>query len=324
MVVTAVDEITVQDITVPAPAEGEVLVRIEYSCVSPGTDLRVIAGKQFGQEPFPLVPGYSAVGTVEQVGPGVSLAPGTRVFAMGPKRCSINTTWGAHSSHCTTTAEGCVPLPESLDPKRAVLGKLTAIAYHGALRSRVRMGDTVIVIGLGPIGILAALCHAHAGARVVAVDVSPDRVELARKIGIEAWPVTPDLHDRYYARHPHGPDVIVDSTGSEPILRQSLKMARLTPWGSRSPASRLLVQGSYASDLSVDYDTAFRREIEIITTRDHGREDLVDALALIADGSLPVDAILSKTVPYREAPEIYHTLKTNKGALVTAAFSWAE
>jgi len=94
--------------------------------------------------------------------------------------------WGAHIAHALCGEGSVFPLPAGVDLLEAALSKLGAIAYRGVRAAGTRPHEEVAVVGLGPIGQLAARLHGLTGARVVAVDVVPERVVLAKAAGIEA------------------------------------------------------------------------------------------------------------------------------------------
>lgn len=324
VIFTGVNQVEVGEIPIPELEAGEILIETEYSCISPGTDLRVLAGKQFGQADWPLVPGYSQVGKVIARGPGVEMPLNTRVFPLGPRRTRFNTSWGAHMSHSVTYASSSFPVPIKADPLEAVVAKLAAIAYHGARRTRVRLGETVAVVGLGPIGLLAAYFHQKAGGKVVGLDLSPERVAFAERFGIPAFVPEGKMVDAYRKRFGKDePDIIIDSTGIESVLPESVAMARDTMGGDNTlPGSRLLIQGSFAGEFTIDYPVAFYRELEILMTRDHQPRDLRETLAGIGDGRFQLRPLVSHVIPFEEGPEMYHHLRQNKGSILTAAFTW--
>lgn len=321
---TGPNQVAVDEVQVPAPGTGEVLIEVHYSCISPGTDLRTLAGKQSGALPWPFVPGYSQVGTIVAKGDDVSLPVGTRVFSSGTKRCSVGLTWGAHISHAVAPESTVFAIPDGVDWVEASLAKLAAIAYHGSRRSKVKSGESVAVVGLGPIGTLSALFHRLGGGRVTAYDLSAERVSLARNLGLEAWVPEGSLEDDYRKRHGGGPDIVVDSTGVASVLHGCLEMAKEPPWSDHDMEStRLLLQGSYPGEFAIDYETAFRREIRMVLTRDQTPADLRFVLQALKDRRIALRDIVSRVVPAASAPELFAELQVNKGALLTAALQWS-
>lgn len=320
---TAENQVSVADLSLPDPGPGEILVATAYSCISPGTELRCLAGLQIGAPPFPFIPGYALAGTVQAVGPGVSLPVGTPVFCGGTQHASASHCWGGHLAHAVLAADAAVPIPQGVPLLAASAAKLAAIAYHGVRLSAPQPHESVAVIGLGPIGRLSAHLHALAGARVVATDLSPARRAQALAAGLEVVAPTPDLAHAFSTVFPQGADIVVDATGAPPVLATAAALARDLPWDNLlHPPARLLLQGSYAGRPPLPYEEIFMKELRVLVPRDCQRRDLVAVLDLMARGLLrPAEFITDAGSP-DHAPAIYAQLRTTPDALVTAAFSW--
>ncbi|NJM07355.1 hypothetical protein HC891_15970 [Candidatus Gracilibacteria bacterium] len=173
---TAANTVALAPVAIPEPGPGQVLVETLYSCISPGTELRCLAGQQPDAAQWPYIPGYALTGRVIAAGPETTLATGTLVFCSGTMAASVARMWGGHVSHALQYERAVYPLPSNVDPLAAALAKLAAITYHGMRLSRPQPHEQVAVIGLGPIGQLAARLHQLSGARVVAADPLAERV----------------------------------------------------------------------------------------------------------------------------------------------------
>jgi hypothetical protein len=154
---------------IPAPVATEVLLRVRYSLVSPGTErhyIRDLAGSDGS-----LALGYCVVGTV--------LACGAQVHHVAPGDCAIAMGWtiATHSSHVVVPTKLVARVPEGLSLTYAVLAPLTATAVHAADRARLAADDKVLVVGLGPIGTLQAMVAAATGCAVWAWDLDPVALE---------------------------------------------------------------------------------------------------------------------------------------------------
>src|SRR5687767_7694195 len=98
IVFAGVGNVELRGLKLPEPGPGELLLETLFSGISPGTELRCLAGKQGGAE-FPFVAGYAMVARVIGRGAGASLADGTLVFSMGSEHCGeVNRAWGGHMS----------------------------------------------------------------------------------------------------------------------------------------------------------------------------------------------------------------------------------
>ncbi len=150
----------------------DILIETEYSIVSAGTELACRAGIE-GWAPLPHCPGYGSVGRVIAHGPDAkNVTIGQRVL-----------TFGKHAKH-TYTDHMAVPVPEGLDPVKAVFARMAAISIAASRVSEAELGDFVAVIGLGLVGNLSAQLFGLAGCEVIAIDPSPRRREQAKACGI--------------------------------------------------------------------------------------------------------------------------------------------
>lgn len=312
---------------IPDPGPGEVLLRAEYTCVSPGTELRCLAGKQWGAAPWPFIPGYALVGAVVRGGAGTSLAAGTRVLCAGTSRAAHGRTWGGHVEYAVQPEVRVFPLPAPLGSLEASVLPLAAIAYHGTRLSRPQPGEQVAVAGLGPIGQLAARVHALAGACVVAADLHPARCALAAAAGIQA--VTPgpqpgDLAAALLARLPGGADIVIDATGAPGVLGEAMEAGRDLPYDDADRVGpRVLVQGSYPEVFPVAYRPAFQREVQLLVPRNYQARDLHAVIDLAASGRLVVRDLISEVRPAADAPAVYAGLRAPADSgYMTVAFAW--
>ncbi|GEM_PF-456616 len=317
-----VNEVGVGQAVFPQPEGDQALVEVLYSAVSPGTELRCLRGQQPNAPAYPYIPGYSSVGRVIAVGADAGIAPGTLVFSGGTEKADYAILWGGHSSHVVKASSKLMPIPDGVDPRQAVLAKLAAIAYHGVRLGRAQPHEEVLVVGLGAIGQLSARLHTLTGARVVALDRAGDRVAVAHHAGIEAYTTDDGVLPAARRALPHGADVLVDATGVPAVLAHVLHLGRDIPWDdSLMPGSRLLIQGSYPGDVPLDYDTAFRKELTIVTPRDNQPRDIAAVLNFMARGQLNVDDLASQIAAPDDAPAIYDALAS--GEMLTALFDWS-
>jgi 2-desacetyl-2-hydroxyethyl bacteriochlorophyllide A dehydrogenase len=323
ILVTGVGVVAVGEAKVPEPGPGEVLVKAAYTCVSPGTELRCLAGKEQGSDQHPFVPGYSLTGVVEAVGDGVTLPIGTPVYCAGTGKCETRRQWGGHISHAVLAANGAFPLPDGVDLKQASLAALAAIAYHGVRLSRPQPHESVAVVGLGPIGQLSARLHAATGARTVGVDLAPGRVRALREVGVEAVEAGADMNAAVRALLPDGADVVVDCTGSPAVTAKAIELARELGWAEPFPTGpRFVVQGSYPDSFTLPYRGVFQREMTILVPRNRDATDTRTVLRLMATGQLRAVDLITETYRPEDAPEAYARLKDPNGGLLTMAFDW--
>ncbi|HET6344778.1 MAG TPA: zinc-binding alcohol dehydrogenase, partial [Myxococcota bacterium] len=135
------------------------------------------------KEPMPL--GYSSAGVVLECGAGVDgFKPGDRVATAGP-----------HAGVVAVGSKLCAKVPDNVSLEAAAYGAVGAIALQGVRLARLGLGDRVLVVGLGLVGLLAAsLARAH-GAKVYGIDPNADRCRLAEALGVERARMEAELDD---------------------------------------------------------------------------------------------------------------------------------
>jgi 2-desacetyl-2-hydroxyethyl bacteriochlorophyllide A dehydrogenase len=326
LLVTGPDKLEVSSVEIPEPQTGQVLLEALVTCVSPGTELRCLAHKQPGADQGPFIPGYAHVGRVIKKGPDTTLAEGDVVMAGGTQDVNgARTQWGGHVEYAVVAEADVYPVPEGVDEVSAAMSKLVAIAYHGYRLSNPKLDEDVAVVGLGPIGMCSALIHHAGGSRVVGFDLFSERVELARSLGLEARQVTGSLVEAGQAVFPDGAEVVVDSTGAAPVLKESVLLGKSPDWGvTLRDLPRFVIQGSYPAEMTFDYNDVFMREYQILAPRDRTPFDSIEALDLIARGLVPAGKLVGKVASPDDAPDVYRTLKDSPREMLTAAFRWKQ
>ena len=288
--------------------DGEAMVRVHYSGVSSGTEMRCLAGEQPDTLEFPFIPGYSHVGVVEQ---GPKEWVGRRVFTGGTKRSEFGTQWGGHSEVGICPVGDLILLPEEVNLEEAALLQMAGIGYRGVQHVKEYDVRSVLVVGLGLIGMLSALLYRAEGYQVTAVDIDPGRVELAKAKGIDAKVKADGLFD-----------VVVDATGSLPVLAQSIRHLKDVGWSDHTERPGVLVlQGSYAQDVVFNYQEAFRKEMTLVMPRHTQPQDKLAVLELLKNGKVDLSG-LALTCAVDEAPAVYRKKVDRSFEGLTAVFAW--
>ena len=166
----------------PAPAEGEVLVRLD-GCGVCGSNLVPWQGREWFRYPFaPGAMGHEGWGRVAAVGRGVSgLEEGERVALLSG---------AAFAEYDVAPADRVVRIPDAVEGPFP--GEALGCGVNVFRRSRIHAGDTVAVVGLGFIGAVVTRLAAHAGARVIALSRRPTSLELGRRFGAAETVATDD------------------------------------------------------------------------------------------------------------------------------------
>jgi threonine dehydrogenase-like Zn-dependent dehydrogenase len=242
---------------VPTPGHGQVLVRMKASSIC-GSDIRAIYREHLGvgDEAYRnVVAGHEPCGQIAEVGPGCKrFQPGDRVVLYHISGCGVcedcqagymiscHSThraaygWqrdGGHAPYLLAEENTCIALPDNLS---YIDGALVACGFGTAWEALTRIGvdgrDRLLVTGLGPVGLAAAMLGRALGAtQVLGVDTSAGRIELAQSLGLVDGAFTPDvaLEGIKAATGGKGCEASIDCSGAAPARRLAIQGTR--QWG---------------------------------------------------------------------------------------------
>jgi 2-desacetyl-2-hydroxyethyl bacteriochlorophyllide A dehydrogenase len=291
------------DLPMPRPREGEALVRI-LSCGVCYSDVKIASGHM----PFsrslrlPHVPGHEIVGEVALTTAGVPFAEGQRVVVFNYWACGTCrscrdgaenicldlrgwvgfTTPGGFEEYLAVPASALVPLPDDLDPSdAATLSCAVGTSYHAVVaRGNVRPGETAVILGVGGVGLHTLQVARACGARVLAVDREPQRLERARELGAEAVHLADEGVGAWASEITHGgADVVVDTAGTAASLAVAQKAVRA---GGRV----VLVGYTVGQELPLATTDVVLGEVSYLGSRYAKREELARAIELVRTGAV--------------------------------------
>jgi threonine dehydrogenase-like Zn-dependent dehydrogenase len=250
------DQLVLEDVPRPDPGPGEVLVRIK-SCGFCATDYKAIKGIRRNVE-FPLIPGHEPAGIIAAVGPFVTNVKEGDEVILSPsgfcgqcRNCRLGLTHycerayttggdgaavrpGSFAEYTLTGANVVFPKPSNLSFDAACQAEPVSGAWKGLIHfSEMSVGDDVVVIGTGGIGMYCLMVAKAAGAgRLVAVDISDYALKTAKELGATHTvnPTRGDAKTAIYEIMPEGPDLVIEAAG--PIQAVKL-MVSLLRRGSR-------------------------------------------------------------------------------------------
>jgi 3-hydroxyethyl bacteriochlorophyllide a dehydrogenase len=293
VVVERPEHLVLSRLPLSPPGDDEVVVDIEWSAISTGTERLLWTGRMppFPGMGYPLVPGYESVGRVTSAGSRF----GERVFVPGA-RCfgDIRGLFGGAASRLVVPAEKAVTIDESLG-EEGVLMALAATAYHVTSRSGAVQPD--LIVGHGVLGRLLARLALAAGAPPIVWERNPDR--RAGAVGYEV--VDPDSDPRRDYR------VICDVSGDSALLDGLL--ARLAPDGE------IVLAGFYSDRLGFDFPGAFMREARLRVAAEWRPSDLHAVKTLIETGRLSLDGLITHRSSATAADAAYRTAFGDPGCL---------
>ncbi len=292
-------ELSLRDLEIAPPGPGEVLVDVEWTGISTGTEKLLYDGRMpaFPGMGYPLVPGYETVGRVAASGEGVSVRVGERVFVMGAT-CfgDIRGLFGGAASRLVVEERKLVPIGTGLN-EDAILLALAATAHH-ALQDGKELALPDLIVGHGVLGRLLARLSVALGVRPPVVwETNAQRSEGGKGYQV----VSPEQDDRTDYRR------IIDASGDPEILDTLIQ--RLQRSGE------IVLAGFYSERLSFNFPPAFMREARIRIAAEWAPADLVSVKSLIDSGALNLQDLISHRAPASEAREAYPIAFTNPECL---------
>lgn len=314
-------EMSLREVDPPRPAPGEVLVRVRAAGVC-GSDVHGFTGSTGRRRPG-VIMGHEFCGTVEALGEGVAArAVGERVVVQPIISCGAcpqcragrpnlclhrrGIGWSVHGGYAefvSVPQRNALPLPGEVGWHAGALVEPLAVALHAANLTPLEVGDTMAVLGAGPVGLLTVMALRLRGAgRVIVSDLSPHRLELARRLGadelIHAGEVDPVDTVRGLTGG-LGADAVLEVVGVTATVRQSVQMVRsagnVTWVGNSAPSVELPMQEVVTREITLRGAYAFVGEF--------GR-----AVELLRSGRVDVTPLIERVAPLEEGPDLIHSL----------------
>jgi len=324
LVLHAVGDARVETVPRPKAAAGEVLVRVAF-CGVCGSDIPRTFVK--GTYHFPTICGHEFAGTVEACGEGVDdYVPGDRVVVFPLLWCGRCASCelgkyvqcsnydyygsrrdGAFAEYVAVPTRNLVPVPDGVSLEAASMTEPAAVALHALKRAGGRLvGESAVIFGAGPIGLIAAQWARIMGAaRVILFDLIPQKLDMARRLGfqlaLDARQIDP-IEKVKDLTSGHGAEVCIEAAGVPVTLNQAIAAARV--------CGRVVILGNPSADvtlLAALISQAMRRELDILGTWNSSfsaqgnNDDWRAVLAAAASGSLDLDGLVTHRVPLADA-----------------------
>lgn len=325
LVLTGPHQLVLQELPIPTPGPGQVLVRHVVTAISTGSEvIRYLAGA--GPDM-----GYLGAGVVEAVGPGVEhLRIGDRVRTSGP-----------HHEYVLTSVEGALPIPDGVPFDQAAYAYLPTLVLHALRLCDYRLGETACVVGQGVVGLMGSALATALSIPLIVLDTEPSRLETARQLGIfhALNPRAPDFATSLSALVGNkGIDVTVDATGSYHGLVQAMELTRR--WGrvailgiyrpdppDPAMAARLhqaYLQNFHSKELrlvgcSNDPAESYPAHIWRFSIHDNTRQ----SLDLLGQGKFTLAPAITHRFTPADGPTLYDRLGQREAGLLGAVYDWA-
>jgi len=304
------------------PGPGEVRIDVAYTGIC-GTDLHIRHGAMDARVRRPAVIGHEMAGRLAEVGEGVpGWAVGDPVTVVPLESCgtcpacraghrhichNLNFVGidspGSLQSSWTVPAHLLASLPAQLSLRTGALVEPVAVAAHDVRRAGQITGQKTVVVGGGPIGLLVARVAANDGADVLLVELDRRRRETANRLGLIAVDPTTDdisaLVDEWTAGA--GAAVAFEVSGSPAGVAMATQVLAVR--------GRLVMVAIHPTPREVDLYRLFWRELSIVGARVYERRDVERAIDLLAQGTIPVDALITRVVPLSQINDAFDALE---------------
>ena len=305
----------------PHAGPGEAVLRIRASGLC-GTDLH----RYHDPEPTPMITGHEPCGVIEELGPGAppGLKLGDRVIChhyAGCGTCEICVTGneqlclhghltfgggnahGGNADYILVPARTLVHLPDELSfEEGAAVSCGTGTAWQGLSKMDVSGKDTVAVFGQGPVGASGTLCAKAMGARVIAVDLVPERLQLARELGADHI-INPSETDPVQAIREltdgFGVSVSLETSGNPTAKQQVLECLR--PFGRSCYVG---IGGPAEINFTRD---VILKDVTIYGSLTFSKSELIETARFFVETKAPLDRLITHRYPLEQAVEAFQT-----------------
>jgi len=331
-----VKNLQVENIDIPKVEPGEVLVKVRAATTC-GTDVKIFQrGYVSGVIKLPTVFGHEWAGDVVKVGDGVvwpkegmQVRAGNSAPCLRCRMCqkekynlceNMTWLWGAYAEYIRVPARivmlNTQEIPPSVTYEEAAITEPLACVLHGIEEAHIKLGDTIAIIGAGPIGLLHLLSAKKMGTgRVIISDTVDERLQLAQELGADvlinakhedATEKVKRLTDGY------GADVVIEAIGLPATWEQALKMVRkggtVLEFGGCPPGT----------EIRVSTELLHYEEVTLLGSFHATPAHFKKALNLIASGTLNVKPLITRKMKLDEIGDAFQILTTSKRDLKIA------
>ncbi|MHB9035387.1 MAG: zinc-dependent alcohol dehydrogenase [Armatimonadota bacterium] len=328
------------DRPVPEPAPGEALVKVVRAALC-HTDV-IIRNGQAGHVEYPVIPGHEFSGVIESCGENVeNVKPGDRVAVatmMGCGLCSPRCRAGDNAAcevytepgskrdggfaeYCAVPARHLYKIPDHLTFEEAALIEPLSNAVSAVRGAAIEMGDKVVIIGPGPIGLLAVRIAALANpSKLVLVGTRDERLALGKQYGathtvnIRKEGGREALNDILGSG---GADAVIEGAGTQSSMDLAME---IVGW-----RGRIAVEGIFDVNDKVDfspYSLLLCRAVSIVGVNGWRTDDFCRALQLLSSGSVDVKPLITHTMPLVKWENAFELITTRKNEAIKVLFTF--
>jgi len=330
-------EFEVRDIPRPRPKEKEVLIRVKVVGVC-GSDVHYYLEGKIGSQQIikePLILGHELSGEVAELGKGAgNFKVGQRVVvepAISCGKCEVcRKGWtnicplvkflgtppvnGAFCEYLVMPGENLFPLPDKLSDEEGVMFEPLAIGLYAVRLSRFLPGETVAILGSGPIGLVTLLSARAAGASLIfATDIIPERLKAAKKIGAREVfnPEKEDVAEKIMElTKGRGVDVTFEAAGKEETINQAFAITAL--------GGRVMIIGIPEVDAITYEPHQMRRKELLIQNVRHSLDTTGASIRLVEEGLINLKPLITHCYPFDKITEAFELVSHYQDGVIKA------
>lgn len=338
------DRIELDEVPVPTAGPGEAVIKVTTTTIC-GTDIHILKG-EYPVEPGRVV-GHEPVGTIAELGPGVTgYQLGQRVIVGAITPCGqCDSCLDGHQAQCGghaiggwrlgNTIDGCqaeyvkvpfamanlTPIPDGLSDEQVLMcPDIMSTGFGGAENGHIKIGDIVVVFAQGPIGLCATAGARLKGASlIVAVDGVPERLDMARRLGadvvLDHTRVDP-VSEVMKLTGGRGADVSIEALGKQETFESCLRVLK--------PGGILSSLGVYSGKLSLPLDAfaAGLGDYVIVTTLCPGGKDRMRRLMnIVASGRTNLEPLVTHRFRLDQIVEAYELFSHQRDGVLKVAIT---
>jgi len=331
------EDVRIEQVPVPKIGDGEILIRVK-AALTDGTDLKVfLRGYHAKMIVPPALFGHEMAGTVEQVGDGVKeFKPGMRVVALNSAPCDIcyfcqhgqqnlcsdlifNN--GAYAEFIRIpkriVEKNTLVIPEGIDFATAAMTEPLACVVRGLEETGVRAGETVIVLGGGPIGLSFMQIAAIEGCRVVAVVKHDEQVKQAKHFGAHVVSQVTGSSDTVknaitFTPEGRGADAVIEAVGRAEAWQQAVEMVR------RGGVVNFFGGPPSGTKVELDTNRLHYSEITLKASFHHTPATVRKAFKLLCDGKVKSSDYITGETALANVAEVFRSMASRGGKIKTA------
>ncbi|KAE8363644.1 D-xylulose reductase A [Aspergillus caelatus] len=335
-VLEGIHKIKFEDRPIPELRDAhDVLVNVRFTGIC-GSDVHYWEHGSIGQFVVkdPMVLGHESSGVISKVGSAVTTLKVGDHVAMEPgipcRRCEPCKAGkynlcekmafaatppydGTLAKYYVLPEDFCYKLPENINLQEAAVMEPLSVAVHIVKQANVAPGQSVVVFGAGPVGLLCcAVARAFGSPKVIAVDIQKGRLEFAKKYAATATfepSKVPALENanRIVNENDLGPgaDIVIDASGAEPSVHTGIHVLR--------PGGTYVQGGMGKNEITFPIMAACTKELNVRGSFRYGSGDYKLAVNLVASGKVSVKELITGVVNFEDAEQAFQEVKAGKG-----------